>query len=110
MIDADRPAYLVMCGTATGRNIDPEYEKRAASIATKTGLQPLAIGQVDSSQVEVLEGALPSGTTFIAIERFPSMAELKRFYFSEAYQSAIPLRADSVKMNFLAAVDGTSET
>jgi hypothetical protein len=34
------------------------------------------------------------------------MAELKRFYFSDAYQSAIPYRTSALKMHFLAAVEG----
>jgi uncharacterized protein (DUF1330 family) len=74
----------------------------------QSGLTPIAGGEVGSEAIEVLEGELPPGTTFLAIERFPSMADLKAFYFSDAYQSAIPFRTGAIKMHFLAALDGIS--
>jgi uncharacterized protein (DUF1330 family) len=56
----------------------------------------------------VLEGELPAGVTFTAVEQFTSMAALEEFWFSDAYQSAIPFRAEAVKMNFVVALDGIS--
>jgi uncharacterized protein (DUF1330 family) len=106
--DTETPAYFVVCGTTLGGAVDPEYGKRAAPVAMQTGLTPIAGGEVGSDKIEVLEGELPPGTTFLVIERFPSMADLKTFYFSDAYQSAIPFRTDAIKMHFLAAVDGIS--
>ena len=37
------------------------------------------------------------------------MAALEEFWFSDAYQSAIPFRANAVKMNFVVAIDGITE-
>ncbi|NIB38133.1 DUF1330 domain-containing protein [Pseudomaricurvus alkylphenolicus] len=108
MTKDQKPAFFVVCGTSTGREMDPEYFKRATPIGLQTGLKPLAVGEV-GAQVEVLEGELPEGTTFLAVEQFPSMEALKEFYNSEQYQSAIPFRSDAVTIHFLAAVDGISE-
>ncbi|MDA0790925.1 MAG: DUF1330 domain-containing protein [Proteobacteria bacterium] len=104
----EKPAYFVVCGTFLGGAPDPQYGERAAAPAAKAGLMPIAGGTI-GEQVKVLEGEMPEGATFLAIEQFPSMAALEEFYFSEAYQSAIPFRKDAVKMNFLAAVEGISE-
>jgi len=108
MTDHDKPAFLVVCGSTNATEMDPEYGKRTLPIALQTGLKPLAGGEL-GTQVEVLEGELPQDTTFLVIEQFPSMSALKEFYYSEQYQSAIPFRASSVQIDFLAAVDGTSE-
>ena len=110
MTDAsEKPAFLIVCGTATGKPMDPEYGKRATSIALQTGLKPIGGGEVGSPQFELLEGSLPEGTNFVAVEQFPSMEALKTFYYSEDYQAAIPFRESAVEMKFMAAVDGISE-
>jgi len=108
MTDENKPAFFVVCGTTLGGEVDPEYGERAGPIAMQTGLVPIAGGEIGSEKIEILEGELPPGTTFLAIEQFPSMAALKSFYFSDEYQSAIPFRTDAIKMHFLAAVDGVS--
>lgn len=108
MTDTTKSAFLVVCGKYTGAPIDPEYAKRSAPLAMEKGLKPIAGGEI-GAQVEVLEGTLPEGSSFLAIEQFPSMDVLKEFYFSEAYQAAIPFRADAVHIDFIAAVDGISE-
>lgn len=109
MTDANRPAYLVVCGTALGGEPDPEYGKRAEAPAKKANVTPIAFGEVGSERVKVLEGELPPGVTFTAVERFASMAALEEFWFSDAYQSAIPFRENSVKFSFIVALDGISE-
>jgi len=106
--DSNRPAYLVVCGTALGGEADPEYGKRAEAPVRKANLTPIAFGEVGSDRVKVLEGELPAGVTFTAVEQFTSMAALEEFWFSDAYQSAIPFRAEAVKMNFVVALDGIS--
>ena len=108
MSESNRPAYLVVCGTALGGAADPEYAKRAGPPAEKANLTPIAFGEVGSERVKVLEGELPEGVTFTAVEQFTSMAALEEFWFSDAYQSAIPFRAEAVKMNFVVALDGIS--
>jgi uncharacterized protein (DUF1330 family) len=108
MIDNEKPAYFVVCGTFLNGTPDPEYGKRAAAPAEKAQLKAIAGGTI-GEQVKVLEGELPAGATFMAVEQFPSMAALEAFYYSKEYQSAIPFRKDTVKMNFLAAVDGISD-
>jgi uncharacterized protein (DUF1330 family) len=98
-------AYIVACGTMLESEADPEYSKRAAEPAAEAGLTLIAGGPV-GDKVEVLEGALPEGTQFMAIERFPSMEALQSFWHSEGYQSAIPFRRESVKMHFIVALEG----
>ena len=109
MTNEIKPAYFVVCGTALSGEVDPEYTERARPVGIRSGLKPIAGGEIGSAQVEVLEGKLPAGTTFLAIEQFPSMEALKAFYFSEEYQAAMPFRADAIRINFLAAVDGISQ-
>jgi uncharacterized protein (DUF1330 family) len=109
MTDTNKPAYFIACITPLDGEPDPEYGKRARGVAEKAELTPIAAGELGSVKAKVLEGELPPGATFIAIEKFPSMAALEEFYYSDEYQSAIPFRKDSVKMNFLVAVDGISE-
>ena len=99
------PAFLVVCGRMTGQAIDPEYARRATPPALEHGLTPIAGGEV-GQRVEVLEGALPAGTSFLAIEQFPSMDALKAFYHSDDYQAAIPFRESAVSIDYIAAVDG----
>ena len=110
MSDTDRPSYLVVCGTALGGEADPRYGELAGPAAEKANLTMIAFGETDSEKVKVLEGELPAGVTFTAVEQFSSMAALEEFWFSDAYQAAIPFRQDSVKMNFVVALDGISET
>lgn len=108
MTDTSKPAYLVACGTSLGGTPDPEYGKRAMPVAEKAELKPIAGGMI-GEQVRVLEGQLPTGTQFMAVEKFPSMEALETFYYSDEYQSAIPFRKDTVRMDFLVALDGISE-
>jgi uncharacterized protein (DUF1330 family) len=109
MSDTDKPAYLVVCGTALDGEPDPRYGELAGPVAEKADLTMIAFGETGSDKVKVLEGELPAGVTFTAVEQFSSMAALEEFWFSDAYQSAIPFRKDSVKMNFVVALDGISE-
>jgi uncharacterized protein (DUF1330 family) len=108
MADTSKPAYLVACGTSLGGTPDPEYGKRAMPVAEKAELKPIAGGMI-GEQVKVLEGELPAGTHYMAVEKFPSMEVLEAFYYSDEYQSAIPFRKDTVKMDFLVALDRISE-
>ena len=108
MSNEERPAYFVVCAQALDGTPDPRYGEHAAGPAAKAQLTPVAMGQV-GDQVEVLEGALPEGTTLVAVEKFRSMEALKEFYYSEGYQKAIPFRKDTVKMHFIAAVPGVTE-
>ena len=110
MSDSEKPAYLVVCGTALGGEADPRYGELAAPAAEKANLTMIAFGETGSEKVKVLEGELPAGVTFAAVEQFTSMAALEEFWFSDAYQAAIPFRKDSVKMNFVVALDGISES
>jgi uncharacterized protein (DUF1330 family) len=108
MSETNKPAYVVACGTSLGGTPDPEYGRRAMGVAAKAELKPIAGGIVGEA-VKVLEGELPAGAQFLVVEKFPSMAVLEAFYFSDEYQSAIPFRKDTVRMDFVVAVDGISE-
>ena len=108
MIRNNKPAYLIACGTILSGQPDPDYGKRAMPLAEKAQLKPIAGGMI-GEKVKVLEGELPAGAVFMAVEQFLSMAVLEAFYYSDGYQSAIPFRKDAVKINFLVAVDGISE-
>ena len=110
MTDTNRHAYLVVCGTTLGGEADPEYANRAGAAAKNINIAPIASGNVGTDRLKVLEGELPPGVTFTAVERFPSMAAIEEFWFSDAYQSSIPFRQNAVKMNFVIALEGISET
>ena len=103
------PAYFVVCGKRLSETPNEEYGRRARGPAEKAGLKPIAGGEVSGPKVEVLEGELPEGSTFLVVEKFPSMAACKEFYHSEEYQSAIPFRLGSVHLHFIAALDGISD-
>lgn len=109
MTDANRYAYLVVCGTTLGGKVDPEYANRAGAAAKNINIAPIASGNVGTERLKILEGELPPGVTFTAVERFPSMAAIEEFWFSDAYQSSIPFRENAVKMNFVIALEGISE-
>ncbi len=104
-MDDAKNAYIVACGTMLADEANPEYANRAVKPAQDAGLTLIAGGPM-GDKVEVLEGALPEGTQFMAIERFPSMESLQSFWHSEGYQSAIPFRKESVKMHFIVALEG----
>ena len=109
MTKTDKPAYLMVCGTTLGAAGDPRYGELMKTAAAGIKVKAIASGEVGGNRIKVLEGELPAGTTFTAVEEFPSMAALEKFWFSDAYQEAIPLRAEAVKMNFVVAIDGISE-
>jgi uncharacterized protein (DUF1330 family) len=109
MSDTHKPAYLIACGTVLDGTPDPEYGRLAAEPAAKANLTAIAMGEPGSERLKVLEGELPAGTSFTAIEQFTDMAALEEFWYSDAYQAAIPHRANSVKMHFVIALDGISE-
>ncbi len=109
MTDTNRHAYLVVCGTTLGGEVDPEYAKRAGAAAENINIAPIASGNVGTERLKVLEGELPPSVTFMAVERFPSMAAIEEFWFSDAYQSSIPFRKNAVKMNYVIALEGISE-
>ena len=95
MTDANRYAYLVVCGTTLGGEADPEYANRAGAAAKNINITPIASGNVRTERLKVLKGGLPPGVTFTAVERFPSMAAIEEFWFSDAYQSSIPFRENA---------------
>ena len=73
---------LVVCGTTLGGEADPEYANRAGAAAKNINITPIASGNVGTERLKVLEGGLPPGVTFTAVERFPSMAAIEEFWLS----------------------------
>ena len=86
--------------------VDPEglgpYAEAAGLVALESGLEILARTE-SVSEDYVFEGEWPfeGGLT---IERFESMEAFKEFWYSDAYQAAIPLREGKVDINFIVAV------
>ena len=100
----EKPAYLIV----NGETLDPEkmgpYSEAAGPLARELGLQVLA--RTDSvTENEILEGEWQH-KGFVVVEKFPSMQALKDFWYSEAYQAAIPLREEGVRINFILALEG----
>ena len=108
-MDVPEEAYIVACGTMLAREGDSEYAARAAKPAEESGLTLIAGGRL-GDKVEILEGQLPEGTEFMAIERFPSIESLRGFWHSQEYQKAIPFREKSVKVHFIVALEGVTST
>lgn len=100
----EKPAYLIVNGETLDSDTMGPYAEAAGPIARDLGLKVLA--RADSvTQDAVLEGEWQH-EGFVVVEKFPSMQALKDFWYSEAYQAAIPLRADGVKINFIVALEG----
>ncbi len=107
MKESSAPAFLIVCGKTTGQPMDAEYVRLATPVALEAGLEPIAGGEIGQA-AELLEGSLPEGVNLLAIERFDSMEALKAFFHSDAYQKAIPFRANAFATQFIVAVNGLS--
>ena len=55
-----------------------------------------------------MEGSWDHHHPMITIERFESMAALKSFWYSEAYQKAKRLREGHLDVAFIVAVEGVA--
>jgi len=98
-----KPAYLIVSSNrhagVTGTDYAP-YQAAAGPLARDAGLTMTAAAQ----QPLVLEGAWSFGN--VQLERFDSMAALKNFWYSEAYQEAKKLREGLAQVNFIVAIEG----
>lgn len=102
--ESEQPAYLIASGSyREGAELDAYYEA-AIPVAEKSGLEILARSEQISHDA-VLEG-IWAHEGFVVVERFPSMAALKEFWYSDEYQAAIELREGQTKMHFVVAVEG----
>lgn len=86
--------------------LEPEgldaYAEAAAPLALEHGLEIL--GRMPTVPDDhVFEGEWPFEGG-ITIERFESMEAFRSFWYSDAYQAAIPLREGKAELNFVVAV------
>lgn len=100
---AAKMAYLIVSSDrlpgVTGADYGP-YLAAAGPLAQTAGINVVAAAQ----EPLVLEGTWPHKN--VMIETFPSMEELKKFWYSEGYQEAKKLREGLAKVNFILAVEG----
>ncbi len=90
-----QPVYLLVMVDDFNRSAFKPYQDalRTTGIITKNGGEYLAVG----APAQLLEGDWPKSRSFV-LEKFPSMADFKNFWFSDEYQKKIkPLRDNTGK-------------
>ena len=98
-VSAAKPAYMIVSSQRhEGADYGP-YSKAAGPLARAAGLQMLASGK----KPVVLEGDWPYEN--VTLEIYPSMAELKAFWYSDEYQAAKKLREGLSDVDFIIAVE-----
>ncbi|MFT6402211.1 MAG: hypothetical protein ACJA2D_001528 [Pseudohongiellaceae bacterium] len=97
--NATKPAYIIVSSQRIpGADYGP-YSAAAGPLARDAGLQMIA----STKEPVVLEGNWPYKN--VTLEVYPSMEELKAFWYSDAYQAAKELREGLSEMNFIIAVE-----
>lgn len=92
---ASQPVYLLVMVDDFDRAKFKPYQDalRSTGIITRNGGEYLAVG----APAQLLEGDWPKRRSFV-LEKFPSMADFKNFWFSDEYQKKIkPLRDETGK-------------
>lgn len=97
-------AYVIVSGRVIDQAGLEAYREAAGPLGAAAGLELLALGEGDG--LHVLEGEWPFAG-FVAVERFRSLGDLQDFWNSPAYQEAIGLRAGSVELDFVVALEAT---
>ena len=97
------PAYLVVRTGDVNAEALETYREQAVPLTRAAGLEILASGEG-----ELMEGSWDHHHPMITIERFESMAALKSFWYSEAYQKAKRLREGHLDVAFIVAVEGVA--
>jgi uncharacterized protein (DUF1330 family) len=97
--NATKPAYMIVSSQRLpGADYGP-YSAAAGPLARDAGLQMVA----SSKEPVVLEGDWPYKN--VTLEVYPSMEEIKAFWYSDAYQTAKKLREGLAEVNFIIAVE-----
>ena len=100
--EGSRPVYVLVSAEVNDAEGLSAYAEAAGPLARKAGIEIMA--RLESVPDElVFEGEWPHDGG-ITIERFESMAAFERFWSSDEYQAAIPLREGKVDINFVVAV------
>ena len=101
-----KPAYIVASIRQVKTDPTDAYAKQAKAAHDESGVpRPQFLGMAaDRSGIHVLEGTWPYEGAFV-IEKYPSMADLKKFWYSPGYQQAIKLRQGFRETNFIIAVE-----
>ncbi len=96
------PVYVLVSAKVNDADGLAAYAEAAGPLAREAGIEIMARIQSVPDEL-VFEGRWPHDGG-ITIERFESMAAFERFWNSDAYQAAIPLREGKVDINFIVAV------
>jgi uncharacterized protein (DUF1330 family) len=96
------PGYLFITGWYKDAGLQREYGQVAGPIIREYGLEAGVLG-LTGINLRVLEGDWIPGR--IMLVKFPSEAHVKRFWWSDAYQEAIKIRAAASALD-IAQVDG----
>ena len=103
--EQERPAYMII----SVNEIHPEkmgpYKQAVGPVAREIagGIELLAVS--DEQSVRVMEGSwdLPG---LLLIERYKSMEDLEKFWYSDEYQEVRKLREGFAEANFFVAIEG----
>lgn len=100
-----KPAYMITSGVVTDPGKMAKYLEMSAPLFEKAGAEELAYGHENNDSIALLEGdwELPG---LVMILKFPSMVELKEFWYSPEYQAAKKFRDEGVvDPNFTIAIE-----
>ena len=100
-----KAAYMITSGVVTDPDKMAKYLEMSAPLFEKAGAEELAFGHENNDTIAHLEGTwdLPG---LVMILKFPSMEELKRFWYSPEYQVVKKFRDEGVvDPNFTIAIE-----
>ena len=93
---------IYFLAAVTRENLEPYkvYEQRGFEAVAKFGVNALAV----SDDITVLEGERPAER--LVLLRFETQEELDKWYFSEEYQSVIPIRQANADTKYCVTFPG----
>jgi uncharacterized protein (DUF1330 family) len=99
-VAADRqPGYMIVIGNGVNPAGMRDYAAAAVPLIIKAGGKLLFA--TEEGKTEVLEGGPFPGS--IRVFEFPSLQAARDFYYADAYQAAIPLRAGNGRIDVMVA-------
>jgi uncharacterized protein (DUF1330 family) len=99
VVASEQPGYMIVIGNGVNPAGMRDYAAAAVPLIIKAGGKLLFA--TEEGKTEVLEGGPFPGS--IRVFEFPSLQAARDFYYADAYQAAIPLRAGNGHIDVLVA-------
>lgn len=94
------PAYVISQENVVNAKEIERYRRAALSSLREYGGKPIAVAK----RVQILEGKWTGNHTIVI--RFPSLAQAKKWYSSQSYQKAIPIRKGATSFSNIVILEG----